>query len=94
MKAITQTKYGPPDKVLKLTDVLKPVPRDSEVLVKVIASCINWANVTMSIGTPFAARITSGGLTRPKFTIPGGDIAGTDVSCGFPCLPGTGSCCP
>lgn len=77
MKAITQTEYGPPDKVLKLTDVPKPVPGDSEVLVKVIASCINWANVTMSIGTPFAARMTSGGLTKPKFTIPGGDIAGT-----------------
>ncbi|MFC1946551.1 NAD(P)-dependent alcohol dehydrogenase [Chloroflexota bacterium] len=77
MKAIMQTEYGPPDKVLKLTDIQKPVPGDGEVLVKVHASCINWANVTMSIGTPFAARMTSGGITRPKYTIPGGDIAGT-----------------
>ncbi|UCD09972.1 MAG: NAD(P)-dependent alcohol dehydrogenase [Dehalococcoidales bacterium] len=77
MKAIMQTEYGQPDKVLKLVDIPKPTIGNDEVMVKVHASCINWANVTMSIGTPFAARMTSGGLRKPKYEIPGGDITGT-----------------
>ncbi|UCC16735.1 MAG: NAD(P)-dependent alcohol dehydrogenase, partial [Dehalococcoidales bacterium] len=77
MKAIMQIEYGQPDKVLKLVDIPKPTIQNDEVMVKVHASCINWANVTMSIGTPYAARLTSGGLRKPKYKIPGGDIAGT-----------------
>jgi NADPH:quinone reductase-like Zn-dependent oxidoreductase len=36
MRAIVCTDYGPPD-VLQLRDVLKPVPKDNEVLVRIRA---------------------------------------------------------
>lgn len=74
MKAILQTKYGPPD-VLKLEEVPKPVPGDNEVLVKVHASSVNFGNLALVGGKPFLSRFWSG-LMKPKDNIPGSDLAG------------------
>jgi NADPH:quinone reductase-like Zn-dependent oxidoreductase len=74
MKAIVYTEYGPPD-VLQLKEVEKPVPKDDEVQVKVIAASVNSADATMSRGEPFMARLWSGFL-KPKYQILGSDIAG------------------
>jgi NADPH:quinone reductase-like Zn-dependent oxidoreductase len=74
MKAIVYTKYGPLD-VLKLEEIQKPTPGDDEVLLKVHASSVNYNNPAQVRGKPFLARLWLG-LLKPKYTIPGGDIAG------------------
>lgn len=44
MKAVVCPTYGPPE-VLRVEDVSKPVPKDSEILVRVVASAVNTADV-------------------------------------------------
>jgi len=74
MRAIVAKKYGSPD-VLELTEVEKPIPGDNQVLVKIHAASMNYGNLVLLRGEPFLARLAFG-LLKPKYTIPGGDIAG------------------
>jgi NADPH:quinone reductase-like Zn-dependent oxidoreductase len=74
MKAIVCTKYGSPDN-LQLKEVEKPTPKDNEVLVKVHATSVNYNNLLFVKGEPFVGRLWTG-LLKPKFKIPGNDIAG------------------
>lgn len=74
MKAIVSNKYGSPD-VLELTEVEKPIPKDNQVLVKIHAASVNFGNLVLLKGEPFLARFAFG-LLKPKYQIPGGDIAG------------------
>ncbi|NOT50755.1 MAG: NAD(P)-dependent alcohol dehydrogenase [Chitinophagaceae bacterium] len=73
MKAIVYTKYGTPD-VLQLKEVNKPVPKDDEILVKVYAASINSWDWDMVRGKPLVVRMW--GLFKPKYKIPGCDMAG------------------
>lgn len=73
MKAIFYTKYGTPD-VIQLKEVDKPVPKDEEVLVKLQAASINSWDWDMIRGKPLVVRMW--GLSRPKYKIPGCDMAG------------------
>lgn len=74
MIAVVSNEYGEPD-VLKLTEVQKPAPKDGQVLVKVRATSVNYSNLVLLKGEPFLARFAFG-LLKPKYSIPGGDIAG------------------
>ncbi len=74
MKAIVQTKYGPPE-VLQLQEVEKPVPKENEVLIKIHATTVTAVDCTIRQGSPFIGRFFSG-LTRPKNPIPGTEFAG------------------
>jgi NADPH:quinone reductase-like Zn-dependent oxidoreductase len=74
MKAITYRQYGSAD-VLKLEDVEKPVPKDSEVLIEVRAASLNRGDWRMMRGKPFIARM-AGGLFKPRNPILGADVAG------------------
>lgn len=80
MQAIVCTKYGGPD-LLLLQEVEKPVPKENEVLVKIHASSVNYGNLVLLKGEPFLARIAFG-LFKPKYPIPGGDVAGQVESLG------------
>ena len=75
MKAVVYEKYGPPSQVLELREVEKPTPKDDEVLVKIHAASINWADNAAVRGSPVLVR-ASHGLLRPKNPILGTDIAG------------------
>ena len=74
MKAIVYHNYGSPD-VLKLEEVQKPVPRDNEVLVKVLAASAAAGDWHLLRAKPFLVRFMSGLLT-PKYKILGSDVAG------------------
>ncbi|MBW1814242.1 MAG: NAD(P)-dependent alcohol dehydrogenase [Deltaproteobacteria bacterium] len=75
MKAIVYEKYGPPE-VLQLKEVVKPIPKDNEVLIKVHAASLNYADWAFVRGVPFLVRLMGAGLLKPKNPILGSDIAG------------------
>lgn len=74
MKAIVYNSYGSPD-VLELKELEKPKPSEDQVLVKIHAASLNFGNLVLLKGEPFLARFAFG-LLKPKYSIPGGDIAG------------------
>jgi NADPH:quinone reductase-like Zn-dependent oxidoreductase len=74
MKAMVFTEYGPPD-VLQPQEVEKPTPTDDQVLVEVHAASVVWADWAFVRGEPFVSRLSSG-LLKPKYRIPGMDVAG------------------
>ena len=85
MKAVVCTGYGPPD-VLELQQVEKPVPKDHEVLVKVLATTVHCGDVRIQSfdvprGQRFMARLVLG-FTRPKNPILGMELAGEVESVG------------
>src|SRR6267378_264041 len=74
MKAIRYCEYGPPDEVLKLEQVEKPVPNDNQILVRVHAVSLRFYDGGMLQGG--IGRLIFG-LRKPKNTTPGSDFAGT-----------------
>jgi NADPH:quinone reductase-like Zn-dependent oxidoreductase len=79
MRAVVRTEYGPPD-VVRIERVPKPAPKDTEILIKVIAASVNGSDREGVIGRPAYARL--GGLRRPRHTILGSDIAGRVAAVG------------
>jgi NADPH:quinone reductase-like Zn-dependent oxidoreductase len=73
VKAIRHCEYGSPD-VLKLDDVEKPVPNDSEILIKVRAASLNPVDGHL-MRALFPLRLMTG-LRKPKKTLLGADVAG------------------
>jgi NADPH:quinone reductase-like Zn-dependent oxidoreductase len=75
MKAIIQTAYGTPSKVLELKEVEMPVLKDGEVLIKIHAASITFGDLAAVKGEPWIARLSLG-LKEPKIKTPGKDVAG------------------
>lgn len=73
MKAIEVTKYGPPE-VLVLRERVEAPPGPGEVIVRVAAAGINFADILMRLGL-------YPGTSKPPFT-PGFEVAGTVEAAG------------
>jgi NADPH:quinone reductase-like Zn-dependent oxidoreductase len=87
MRAIVRTAYGPPD-VLQPQDVAKPVPGDHDVLVKVLATSVNYGDLAArnfkaisprEFNMPFLFWVMTRlffGIGKPRTTILGSEFAG------------------
>ncbi|MBT3275041.1 MAG: NAD(P)-dependent alcohol dehydrogenase [Spirochaetales bacterium] len=79
MKAVVWHSYGPPD-VLKLEEVEKPVPKDNEVLVKILATTVTAGDCEMrSLNFPLFLKLPMRiwlGIFKPRGTA----ILGTEIS--------------
>jgi NADPH:quinone reductase-like Zn-dependent oxidoreductase len=81
MKAIVYTQYGPPE-VLRIVELLKPTPRDKEVLVKVHATTVTIGDTIMrslDIPVPGWQKVMARlylGWNKPKRPILGMELSG------------------
>ncbi|MHA1514283.1 MAG: NAD(P)-dependent alcohol dehydrogenase, partial [Candidatus Heimdallarchaeaceae archaeon] len=60
MKAVVYEKYGAHEDVLELKEVNKPTPKDNEVLVKIHATGINFADYGLIRGKPYLEQFKPG----------------------------------
>ena len=74
MKAIILSQYEGPDG-LKVGEVDKPQPTDTQVLVRIKAAAINDWDWGLVRRTPFYIRLLAG-LFRPRVQIPGAEMSG------------------
>jgi len=81
MKAVVYEKFGPPE-VLKVVDIPKPDPQDSEILIKVHATTVTVGDTIMrSLKIPgpawqrFIARMYLG-FRKPRISILGMELSG------------------
>ena len=64
MRAVVHHEYGTPD-VLRLEEVAQPTPGKGEVLVRVRAVGLNWADYSILSGVPYMVRLGFG-VPRPR----------------------------
>ena len=81
MKAVVYHEHGSAD-VLKLENVEKPVPKDSEVLVKVRAASLNPLDWRLMRGEPKIIRVMAKLMAGLGTGRPGVDVAGEVVAVG------------
>jgi NADPH:quinone reductase-like Zn-dependent oxidoreductase len=76
LKAVVQSRYGSPGEVLAIGEVPDPRPADGEVLVRVRAAGVNWADCALTRGVPYMLR-AGYGMGHPRNPVRGTDVAGT-----------------
>ncbi len=74
MKAVVYSQYGSPD-ILQIQEVAKPVPKENEVLIKVMAASVSSTDSALRKSDQWIVRLVFG-LTRPKKTILGTEFSG------------------
>lgn len=85
MKAIVYERYGPPE-VLQFKEVVKPTPKDHEVLIRTYATTVTSGDYrvrSLNVPTGFGLimRLVFG-VTRPKQPILGSELSGVVESVG------------
>jgi NADPH:quinone reductase-like Zn-dependent oxidoreductase len=80
LKAIVYQRYGPPE-VLQCAEVLRPAPKEGEVLLRVHAAAANPIDWHFMRGMPRIMRLMTG-LTKPRVPQLGFDVAGDVVAVG------------
>ncbi|MGH2948015.1 MAG: NAD(P)-dependent alcohol dehydrogenase [Solirubrobacteraceae bacterium] len=75
MKAIVQSGYGEPERVLGLEEVERPPVGADGVLIRVKATSVNTPDWIVVAGVPYVLRLRSG-LLRPSMPVRGTDVAG------------------
>jgi NADPH:quinone reductase-like Zn-dependent oxidoreductase len=85
MKAAVYTRYGGPD-VGQISDVLAPVPRPGEVLIRVVASTVSSGDARlramhMPRGMGLLGRLAMG-LTGPRKQVLGSELTGVVTAIG------------
>lgn len=81
MKAIVYTSYGSPEN-LSVQAWQKPTPQAGEVLIRVKATALNYADGASLRGKPLMIRPMIGGLLKPTRLVLGADIAGEVTAVG------------
>jgi NADPH:quinone reductase-like Zn-dependent oxidoreductase len=82
MNAVVHDRYGVPGEVLQVREIAMPAVGDDHVLVRVRAASVHadvWHVVT---GLPYVMRLMGNGVRRPRFQVPGSDLAGVVESVG------------
>jgi NADPH:quinone reductase-like Zn-dependent oxidoreductase len=80
MKAITYIQYGGP-KVLQISDLDKPIPKDNQILIKQMATTVNSGDARLRRADPWLVRLMFG-FFRPKIRVLGNVISGVVESVG------------
>lgn len=80
VKAIVRERYGGPE-VLHCAEIERSAPGPGQVLLEVVATSTNTADLEDLRGAPLATRVMSG-LRRPRARVPGLDVAGRVVEVG------------
>lgn len=74
MRAVTQQQYGGTEQ-LSLNEIADPTPGPRDVLVRVRAAGVDRGTWHLMAGLPYAIRMMFG-FRRPKYPVPGRDVAG------------------
>jgi NADPH:quinone reductase-like Zn-dependent oxidoreductase len=80
MKACVHKSYGPPE-VVQIKEIDIPIPKESEILIKIMATTVNRTDCGFRSAQYFVSRFFSG-LLRPKYQILGNEFAGTVIAIG------------